>query len=172
VLQGFLFLFNSIALSFQEAAVALLGRNSANRSVMDRFAWLLGGALTGVLLLSALTPLGNLWFTGVSGLRGELLSLTKGPLLILAVVPLLVARKSWYRGELVHLGRTRVLAWAVSLHTAVLLLLVWLLPLTIPVEGTLTAASSFAIALAVENIVLRAGAGYRSMWRKRPEPVS
>ncbi|MFW5976256.1 MAG: hypothetical protein ACOCRY_03145, partial [Alkalispirochaetaceae bacterium] len=72
----------------------------------------------------------------------------------------------------VHLGRTRVLAWAVSLHTVVLLLLVWLLPLLLPMEGTLTAASSFAVAIAVENVILRAGAGYRSMWRKRPEPVS
>lgn len=172
VLQGFLFLFNSIALSYQEAAVALLGENPANRPLMDRFAWLLGGVLTGVFLLSALTPLGNLWFTGVSGLKGELLALTDAPLLILAVVPLLVARKSWYRGELVHLGRTRILAWAVSLHTVMLLLLVWIVPLAFPIEGTLTAASSFAIALAVENVVLRAGAGYSSMWRKRPEPVS
>lgn len=172
VLQGFLFLFNSVAISYQEAAVALLGRNPGNRPVMDRFAWYTGAILSGGLLLAAVTPLGNLWFTGVSGLRGELLGLTGGPLFILAVVPLLVARKSWYRGELVHLGRTRVLAWAVSLHTVVLLLLVWLVPRVLPIAGTLTAATSFAIALAVENIVLRAGAGYRSMWRKRPEPVS
>ena len=172
VLQGFLFLFNSVALSYQEAAVALLGRNPGNRVIMDRFAWNMGFLLTGVFLLTAITPLGNLWFTGVSALGPGLLELTNGPLLILALVPLLVARKSWYRGELVHLGRTRILAWAVSLHTVVLLLLVWLLPLLLPIEGTLTAASSFAVALAVENVVLRAGAGYRSMWRKRPEPVS
>lgn len=172
VLQGFLFLFNSVALSYQEAAVALLRRNPENRAVMDRFAWVLGILLTGVFLLAGVTPLGNLWFTKVSGLGPGLLELTNGPVLILAIVPLLVARKSWYRGELVSLGRTRVLAWAVSLHTAVLLLLVWFGPLVFPMEGTLTAAGSFAVALAVENVVLRAGAGYRSMWRKRPEPVS
>ncbi|MFP4301309.1 MAG: hypothetical protein ACLFQZ_04710 [Spirochaetaceae bacterium] len=172
VLQGFLFLFNSVALSYQEAAVALLARNRENRSVMDRFAWHMGLLLTGVFLLAGITPLGSLWFTGVSGLGPGLLELTEAPLLLLAAVPFLVARKSWYRGELVHLGRTRVLAWAVSLHTVVLLLLVWLLPLLLPMEGTLTAAISFAVAMAVENVILRAGAGYRSMWRKRPEPVS
>lgn len=172
VLQGYLFLFNSIGLSYQEAAVALLGRHRENSHVMDRFAWLLAGGLSTLFLISAVTPLGNLWFTGVSGLGPDLLPLTENPLFVLAVVPLLVARKSWYRGELVFLGRTKILAWAVSLHTVVLLLLVWILPLVLPMSGTMTAAVSFAIALAVENIYLRAGAGYRSIWRKRLEPVS
>lgn len=172
VIQGYLFLYNSIGLSYQEAAVALLGRHEENRVVMDRFAWVLGTGLSALFLLTAVTPLGEAWFTSVSGLEASLLGLTDGALLILAVAPLLVARKSWYRGELVHQGKTRFLAWAVSMHTVVLLLLVWILPLLTPMLGTITAAASFVLALGFENILLRRGAGYRLMWRKRPEPVS
>ncbi len=172
VLQGYLFLYDSIGLSYQEAAVALLGRHGENARVMDRFAWYIGLALSGLFLLTALTSLGDAWFTNVSGLDESLLALTEGALLVLAAAPLLVARKSWYRGELIHQGKTRFLAWAVSLHTVVLLLLVWLLPVMVPMRGTMTASVAFVLSLGFENILLRRGAGYRLMWRKWPEPVS
>ncbi len=157
VINGYLFLFNSLALSYQEAVVALLARGRENYPPVRRFTWYLAGAIGVLFLVTAVTPLSEIWFRVVSGLPAALLPFTAAPVMILFLVPMLATAKSWFRGKLVHERRTGALATAVVLHSIVLFLCVWLGPIFFEIPGALLAAISLIVALAVE-------AGF--LWRR------
>lgn len=150
VLNGFLFLFTALALSFQEAVVALLSRGEQNRRPLMRFTWMLATAIGVLFLLAGVTPFAELWFRGVSGLPPHLLPFTATPILILPLAPMLATAKSWYRGMLVHERRTGALATAVVLHSIVLFFCVWLGPILFDLPGAVLAATSLVIALSAE----------------------
>lgn len=157
VINGYLFLFNSLALSYQEAVVALLARARENYRPVRRFTWHLAGAVGLLFLITGVTPLSETWFRVVSGLPAGLLPFTAAPVMILFLVPMLATAKSWFRGKLVHERRTGALATAVVLHSIVLFLCVWLGPIFFEVPGALLAAISLIISLAAE-------AGF--LWRR------
>lgn len=152
VINGFMFLFNSIALSYQEAVIALLERGFEEK--LRRFTYMLGPVLGVFLLMAGVTPFGDLWFRGVAGLESSLVPYTRIPLLILTAVPILVTQKSWMRGLFVHRNKTVVLAQSVSIYTVMLLALVLVVPLLFPLEGVIVAAASLALAQTVENVYL------------------
>ena len=152
VINGFMFLFNSVALSYQEAVIALLERGFEEK--LRRFSYVLGPALGLFLLLAGVTPFGDLWFRGVAGLEADLIPFTRVPLLILTAVPILVTQKSWMRGLFVHRNKTVILAQSVSIYTVVLLLMVLIVPVAFGLEGTIVAALSLAVAQMVENVYL------------------
>lgn len=155
VIQAFLFLFNSVGLSLQEAVIALIGESEERLPQLRRFVRRVALVLGGVFLLVAVTPLRDLWFSGVAGLGSHLLPLTSVPLLVLPLAPMLASFKSLYRGLAVHRRKTIVLTESVVLYTASLLGLVLVLPLVFPMQGTTTAAVSLVLALAAENLWLR-----------------
>lgn len=155
VLNAFMFLFNSFALSFQEAAIAILERGEENRKRLSRFSAALAAVLTGGLLISAVTPLSELWFAGVSGLSATLLPFTRVPLIILCAIPAMVTAKSWLRGQYVSSKRTGVLAHAVIIYTVVLFVTVFLAPRFLEVPGAVLAAACLAFAQLTENAYLR-----------------
>lgn len=150
VINGFLFLFNSLALSYQEAVVAILGHGDSNIARVRRFTWWLAGGIGLMFFLAGVTPFAQTWFRLVSGLPEGLLPFTAVPVLILPLAPMLAAAKSWFRGRLVHERRTGALATAVVLHSIVLFLCVWIGPMLFDVPGAILAASSLVIALAAE----------------------
>lgn len=160
VINGYMFLFNSMGLSFQEAVVAVLARNRANYYPLRRFATFLGGVLGLLLLLTAFTPLSGLWFRGVSGLSEQLLPFTTLPIMVLFLAPVLTTVKSWFRGRLICDHRTGALAKAVAIHSVVLFVCVWLGPVLFQVPGAVLAAGSLIIALMSEAAYL-AWSGYR-----------
>ncbi|MFW5688045.1 MAG: hypothetical protein ACOC1U_00615 [Spirochaetota bacterium] len=151
VLNAYLFMFNSLALSHQETAIALLKERPASVQRLGRFTAVLAFSLSGLMLLTGLTPLGTWWFRTVSGLSPQLLELTGTPLLILAVVPALVTYKAWYRAQYVGNARTRVLAEGVVVYTIALFVLVFSGSSIAPVAGAVTAAAAMTLSQAAEN---------------------
>lgn len=154
VVQSLLFLFTSIALSYQEAVVAMINRDEANEPVVRRFAVRLAVVLTAIFALMSVTGLSRLWFSHVAGLDAELVELARASLVILIVMPAAATGRSFFSGVLVARHRTALLAVAVAANTATLLTLVVLLPRLTTLAGASVAACAFAGANVVQLLVL------------------
>jgi hypothetical protein len=154
VISGFIFLFNSVALSNQESSIALLKRSPQSRRRLGRFTLALAAALTMLVIATALTPLGAWWFERVSGLEPGLFRLTGTPVLILCIVPALVAYKAWYRALYVSSGRTTVLTQGVTVYTVVLFTLIFLGATWLNIAGATLAAGAMTVAQTLENAYL------------------
>ena len=92
------------------------------------FAWLLGGASSGLLAVIAFSPAVTWWFHGVSGLSLELAGLAVLPIRIFAVIPALEVLLAFQRARFV-VGKcthpiTKATAIEVAVIAAVLLLAV------------------------------------------------
>ena len=125
VINSLGFIFRAPGLSYQEVAIALLGRGEAQRAPVRRFAWTLALALAGGLCLIAYTPLAGLWFEKVSGLSRELSDFARLPLRVLAPIPALGVALSLLRAKLVVRRKTGPITWATATEVAgVMLLLV------------------------------------------------
>ena len=156
VISGFLFLFNSLALSYQEGAIAMLKQNPANLRRLRRFTAVLAGTLSGSLALAAVTPVGVWWFRTVGGLPPRLLELTDVPLYVLAVGPALVTVKAWARARYVGNGRTRVLAEASIVYTVVLFTAVFIGSALVSLAGAVAAALALIVGQTAESAYLLA----------------
>jgi hypothetical protein len=161
VINAFLFLFNSFALSFQEAAIAVLERGEENRAQLSRFSGGLAAALSGMVLLAGLTPISRIWFEHVAGLTPELRQFTTTPVIILSAMPALVTIKSWLRGQYVSSKRTGVLAQAVVVYTVFLLAMLMLGPRIVAWPGVILAAGCLTAGQLTENVYLRVRGPHR-----------
>lgn len=151
VVNAYAFLFISIALSHQETAIALLNRSPRNFPRLSRFTLILAISLSGLMLLTGLTPIGRWWFRVVGGLGDSLLLLTGGPLLILSIVPALMTYKMWYRARYLTANRTAVLARGVIVYTVALFVCIFAGSALLPIVGVTVAALSLVTAQAIEN---------------------
>jgi len=128
VVNALIFIFRSAGLSFQEAAIALLKKGDESYRKLRSFAWLLGGASSGLLVLIAFSPAVTLWFRDISGLSPELAQLTVVPIRIFAVIPALEVLLAFQRALFVKSKSTRPITMATAIEvvviTAVLLLAV------------------------------------------------
>ena len=144
VVLSVMFLFRSLALSFQEVAVALL-KEAGHIAPLRKFATRLSLGTGLLFFLFAFAPTGRLWFKHVAGLEPELLGLTTVPVLIVTLVPVLGAFLSWYRGLLIYSGKTKYIAQAVGLNTATLTAMVVFLPKVVGLSGVIIAALAFTL---------------------------
>ena len=151
VINGFLFIFNSLALSYQEAGIALLERHPESERQLRRFTAGLAAILSGTMLISAITAVGPFWFQTISGLSDELLALTPVPLLILFTTPALVTYKAWYRAAFVRSGRTNALAWGVGVNTVTLFVAVLIGSSIAGVPGAVSASFAMLVSQVFEN---------------------
>ncbi|TYO99027.1 Na+-driven multidrug efflux pump [Geothermobacter ehrlichii] len=140
VLYGLTFIFRALGLSYQEAAIALVGRKMEHRREAGRFALALGGACVGLLGLIALTPLADLWLRGVSGLAPELARFARWPLGLMVLLPGLTVWITWQRSLLVLAKRTTPVSIATAVEAAAILLLLTLLIPRMPWPGISIAA--------------------------------
>ncbi len=115
VITSLTFLFRSIGLSYQEAAIALLDGTRENFRRVSTFAVVAGVAATAGLALIAFTPLADIWFRDVSGLSPELAAFSVLPLQIFCTIPFFAMQLAYQRAILV-LGRATK---SVTLSTAV-----------------------------------------------------
>ncbi len=151
VVNAYMFLFTSIALSYQETAIALLNRSPRSFPRLSRFTLILAISLSCLMLLTGLTPIGDWWFRVVSGLGEPLLALTRTPLLILSVVPALTTYKAWYGARYVTADRTTILAQGVIAYTIALFFCIFAGPTLFPIVGVTVAALALTIAQGFEN---------------------
>jgi len=153
VVLSVMFLFRALAISYQEVVVALL-KEAGDIAGLKTFAVRMAAVIGGVFLIFALSPAGGLWFRYVAGLEEELLGFTAIPTIIIAVVPVMGAFLSYYRGVLVYANRTKYIAQAVFLNTAALTVMVALLPRLLPIPGVLIAAIAFSVCQFIEVFYL------------------
>jgi hypothetical protein len=118
VINALVFLFRTPGLSYQEVAVAMLGRSRDNLVAVRRFAALLGLAASAGLALIALTPLSRVWLEQVSGLDPDLAAFARLPLIILVLMPAMSVLLSLQRALLVARRDTGAITWASVIEVA------------------------------------------------------
>jgi hypothetical protein len=118
VVSGFIFMLRSMGMAFNEVVVALLDEPGAAES-LRRFAILLAGVTTTLLILLAATPLSGWWFETVSGLSPDLAELARNSVWFALLLPAFNVYQSWYQGILLHMRKTRGITEAIAISLAV-----------------------------------------------------
>lgn len=143
VLYGLTFVFRAIGLSFQEVALALVGKGFEHYRTLRNFALRLAVAATAVLALIAFTPLSRVWFEGVSGLSPELAAFATPPLMIMAIIPALTVWISFQRAMLMVGRVTRPITVATAIEAVAIFLLLALLVAYSGLPGMTGAAMAY-----------------------------
>ena len=118
VVHALSFLFRSLGLSFQEVALALLGRNHEHLPELAKFAMWLATGTSVAMGLVAFTPLSTVWFETVSGLSPDLAAFALTPVRILAPIPALSVFLSLERAILIQARRTHPITVATAIEIA------------------------------------------------------
>jgi Na+-driven multidrug efflux pump len=126
VITSLTFLFRSIGLSYQEAAIALLDGDRENFRKVSAFAALIGVAATAGLGLIAFTPLADIWFRDVSGLSPELAAFSVLPLRIFCTIPFFSMQLAYQRAILVFGRATRSVTISTMIEVATIVLVLYL----------------------------------------------
>jgi progressive ankylosis protein len=145
VITSLTFLFRSIGLSYQEAAIALLDGTRENFRRVSTFAAVVGVIATAGLGLIAFTPLVHVWFRDVSGLSPELSAFAVLPLRIFSVIPLLSMQLAYQRAILVSGRATRSITLSTMVEVATIVLVLYL---TIHVSNWIGAIAAVTALLA------------------------
>ncbi len=116
VVHALSFMFRALGLSFQEAAIALLGDDREHAAELGRFGLWLGLAASAGLGAVAFTPLAGIWFETVSGLTPELAAFAVIPTMILVPLPALSVLLSFQRAVLVKGHRTHPITVATTIE--------------------------------------------------------
>jgi progressive ankylosis protein len=143
VVHSLSFLFRAIGLSFQEAAIALMGKRFEHYGELARFATGLAIAASIGLALVAFTPLADFWFITVSGLTPELAAFAITPTRILAPLPALSVLLSLQRAVLVQGRRTRPITVATVIEVVTIAALFPLFGWGMGMVGVTAAAIAF-----------------------------
>ncbi|HXV60204.1 MAG TPA: hypothetical protein VEK15_05885 [Vicinamibacteria bacterium] len=118
VLFALTFIFRSVALSYQEVAIALLDGSRENFRKISTFAGALALVATFGLVLTAFTPLSWIWFHQVSGLSEELSTFAIFPLRLFCVIPFFAVLLAFQRAILVFGRKTRPVTVATVLEVS------------------------------------------------------
>ena len=157
VVNSFVFIFRSFGLSFQEAAISLMGENYMNYHKLKRFAQMIAAGISGIIAFIALSPLLSNWMTGVSGLTETLAVFTFLPVQILILMPAFSVWISFQRAILVVQRSTGPITAATTIEVLLAIFVMY----SLIFHSTLSAVSAAAIAL----LIGRSGSlGY--LWRK------
>jgi hypothetical protein len=143
VVNALSFLFRTLGLSFQEAAIALLGPACEHVREIGRFAAGLAAASSVGLGLVAFTPLVGVWFGTISGLPPHLVEMAIVPTRVLVILPGLSVVLSLQRAILVQTRVTRPITIATALEVAVIAALFPLLGWGVGMPGVTAAMTAF-----------------------------
>lgn len=143
VVHALSFLFRTLGLSFQEAAIALLGRRCEHAREIGRFAVWLALAASGGMALVAFTPLVDVWFRTVSGLPPGLAELAVTPTRVVVLLPALSVVLSLQRALLVQRRDTRPVTLATSIEVAAIAILFPIFGWGVGMAGVTAAMLSF-----------------------------
>lgn len=157
VVSGLIFMLRSLGMAYNEVVVALLDEP---RSVygLRRFAALLAGLTTLLLLVVTATPLAAIWFGRISGLSPPLAALAQHGLWIALPVPGLSVLQSWYQGAIVHDRRTRGISEAVAIFLLTTSFILWAGVAWSQLTGLYIGLGAFGMGSLMQSIWL----GYRS----------
>jgi hypothetical protein len=119
VVTGFVFLFRSGAIAYQEVAVALLGSAGQNERPIARVALVLATASALALVAILFTPLAGVYFGQLSGLPADLAEFAVWPARVLVLVPALDYLLTFQRSRLILARETRVITVAAAVEATI-----------------------------------------------------
>jgi hypothetical protein len=143
VVHSLSFLFRAWGLSFQEAAIALMGKRFEHYPELSRFGLWLGLAASGAFSLVAFTPLADFWFITVSGLTPDLAAFALTPTKIMAPLPALSVLLSFQRAIQVQGRRTRPITVATVIEVVTIAALFPIFGFGVGMVGVTAAAIAF-----------------------------
>ena len=118
VVNGLVFTLRSTGFALNEVVVSLLER-PRSLPALERFGFGLAAATTLMLVVTAASPLGRLWFGRVSALPPGLVLIASAGLWYALLLPALSALQSLYQGVIVHSHRTRAVTESMVIYLAV-----------------------------------------------------
>lgn len=121
VVYGLIFLTRSMGFAFNEVVVSLADKPEGLIQ-MKRFAKVLSISTMSILAVIAFTPLGEFWFSYISGLSSSLVKLSSITIMFAILMPGYQVYQSWYGGLLVHYHETRGISEAVMIYVSLALL--------------------------------------------------
>jgi hypothetical protein len=145
VVNGLTFLFRSLAVSYHEAIIALLGDRYEHYPALRSFAGALMLFTSVSLTLIGFTPLSSIVLEGVAGLPGELAAFALRPARILALLPAFTVWMSVQRGVLVLARRTTVVTWSTVVEVSVIVTILWVGIARLDLTGAVAAALALMI---------------------------
>ena len=161
VINALVFIFRTPGLSYQEVAIAVLGRSWDNLARVRQFAALLGAAATLGFAAIAFTPLADVWLRTVSGLTPELAAFARLPLRIIVLMPAMSVLLSLQRSLLVARRDTGPITWASVLEVAGIGLVLLLTVGWLDFVGATAAAMAYLVGRAAANLFLLRSMGGR-----------
>lgn len=152
VAHGVNFICRALATSYQEAAIALIGRGAAQVQNLRVFAIWVAAALTLVLATLAATPAGAYIFQDVMGLPPALLAPAEATFLALLFYPAATLWFVWSRARLTYLRVTGPIATATIVETAALVGLIALFVGPMDMAGATAAGLAMTLSRVVANL--------------------
>lgn len=143
VVHALSFIFRAVGLSYQEAALALMGKQHEHVAELGRFALGLGIATSAALGLVAFTPLATMWFETLSGLSPDLAAFALTPARILVPIPALSVFLSFQRAILMQDRRTHPITVATAIEVALIAVLFVTLGWGLDLVGVTAAFAAF-----------------------------
>jgi Na+-driven multidrug efflux pump len=166
VVNAIAFFFRAPGISFQEAAIALLGEQREHLRALTRFGLSLGLVATGSMALLAFTPLADVWFVDVSGLSPELAGAALTPFRLALLLPPLTVLISLQQAVLVQARRTRSITIASAVELGGLAVLFAALGWGVGMAGAAAAFAGLGGGRVLANYYL-----HRSI-RRLPAPLA
>lgn len=167
VIGGLSFIFRAIGISYQEAAIALLGNDLEHRDVVARFAAGLALACSLGLAVFAFDPFFSLWFETVSGLAPDLAAYAWVPVLLLVPLPALSVWLSYQRAVNVLRRRTRPITMATIVEVAAIALIFAVAGWGLDLVGVTAATIAFLGGRLISNLYLEARGETSRLRRER-----
>ena len=154
VIGALSFIFRAIGISYQEAAIALLGNDLEHRRVVGRFAAGLALACSLGLAVFAFDPFFSLWFETVSGLAPDLAAYAWVPVMLLVPLPALSVWLSYQRAVNVLRHRTKPITMATILEIAAIALIFAVTGWGLDLVGVTAATIAFLGGRLLSNLYL------------------
>ncbi len=154
VVAGFVFIFRSGAIAYQEVAVALSGNDAQRERRIARVAMQLAGLSAFALGAILFTPLGRVYFVAVSGLTAGLAAFAAWPARVLALLPALDYVLSLQRARFVLTKRTRIITAGTIAEAAAIVIVLGVGIGVLDLVGAMAAAAAILAGRVCGNVVL------------------
>lgn len=154
VINGLVFIFRSLGLSYLEVVIALLGKRNEGYKPLRNFALVLGGGVFVGLVIIAFTPLATIWFRHISALSPELTRFSYLPTRLVTLLPGLTVLISLQRGILVNSKHTGPITWATCIEVAGIIGVLFISIHYLDLVGAAAAAGAFTLGRLFANIYL------------------
>ena len=122
-LSGLVFFCRSPGVGYNEVVIGYCTRPESRRA-LRRFAWMMGGAFSGLLALLSLPWIAQIWFGEIIGLKPKLVELGLTNIWIALPIPLMTFLQSYYQGVIVNAHRTRFITESVAIYALVTLVVI------------------------------------------------